>query len=422
MPRIFAYFNRLPLIIFLLAFCAALAGWLFSGGTDTLLLNCTLWIAGVLPLIFVFIHRKKIRFIGFVGPLAFCFLLIFLEFGLRAGPFNSRLLPLSVGRDFVAHRFLFWVPKNMLPEGWRPVSSEDSASAKSAKDQDLEFRSGPAAIKKAPGVFRIITMGGSNAWGHGIDRYEDTFTALLDRNTKQEFPDRSFEWIAGGVKAFRIFHNLIIYKLLLRDFHPDLIIFYSNVNDGVIMRGPYTYHELFKMRTGVDITQLWITEHEFPKKVNIISRIQDNFRKLRSYNAMVKWIRDMRDEHWNVDGKFDVKKDVNPPSQIEANMRAFVEITRNDGVRLLFADAYQSPDLMTDEASRAIQVQAIMKKVVKNMDVHFLPVNDILHERYEQGQLTLKTDSGHINEFGNDKVAKLLFQKLVDDELLKPAS
>jgi len=156
--------------------------------------------------------------------------------------------------------------------------------------------------------------------------------------------------------------------------------------------------------------------------VNIISKLQDNFRKLRSYNAMVKWIRDMRDEHWNVDDHFDVLKDVNPSSQIEANLRAFVEITRNDGVRLLFADAYQSPDLETDEASRAIQVQAIMKKVVKEMDVHFLPVNDILHERYEQGQLTLKTDSGHINEFGNSLVAGLIFEKLIDDELLKPAS
>ncbi len=388
--------------------------WLLSGCREPLMLNLALWLGGCLPLLLIFKYRKNIPFIGLLGPTAFMILFVAVEIGFRVGPFNSRLQPLSVGRDFVAHRYFFWAPKDMLPKGWTPETNGKPA----AEDQAVNFRSGPATMKKAPGVFRIITMGGSNAWGHGIDRYEDTFTALLDQMTKKEFPDRNFEWIAGGVKAFRVFHNLIIYKLLLRHFHPDLIIFYSNVNDGVITHGPYTYHELFTMRTGVDITKLWISENRFPKKESLISAAQSGMRRLRTYNALVQWIRGVRESRGGAGDVFNVSKDANPPDQIEANLRAFVEITRKDGVRLLFADAYQSPEITEVPASRASEVQAIMKKVAREMDVPFLPVNDILHARYEPSALTLSDDAGHINAFGNEQAAKIIFNKLVEDDLL----
>ena len=326
-------------------------------------------------------------------------------------PFNARFLPMSMGKDFVPDRFLFWKPKDDSN-----IEKNEKIEWVPPNIEPFSFRSGPVDFKKDPNVFRVIILGGSNAWGSSVENYEDTFTSLLEKMIKSKFPNRKFEFICAGTKAFRLFQNLVLYKLLIRHYNPDLIILYGNVNDRELFEGPYTFRELFLMRTGVDIGRLWIDEFEFPKSRNVVSKFQDNFQKFRTYNAMVLWIRDIRDEFWPADKTFKVVKDVNPPEDYEKNLNDFITILEKDGVRLLLADAFQAPWCSPDSPRGRFTV--LMKEVAMKREVPFVPVNEILNKQ-QDANIIFPHDPVHINEKGHKLVSKILFDALLENNLFK---
>src|SRR4029079_12487891 len=45
----------------------------------------------------------------------------------------------------------------------------------------LGYRDVEHAVAKAPGTYRIVVLGNSVAAGLGVDRFDDTFPALLER-------------------------------------------------------------------------------------------------------------------------------------------------------------------------------------------------------------------------------------------------
>lgn len=379
------------------------------------------WFFGLPPFVYVIVKRKSLPWLWLIGPLSVLIFAIGIETGLRHGPWNQRFTAMETGRDFEPHPYLLWVPKGEAEFAKDavlnyPPSPDDVFPSNS---QPFLFRSGPANIEKDPAVFRVMTMGGSNAWGVSVEKYEDTFTALLEQMAVSEYPEGKFDFIAGGMPSYGLFQNLVLYKVYRRKLRPDLVILYANVNDGGSGLGPYTYRELFTQATGTDLSRLWIDDHEFPKGTSLLTRVQGNFRKLHLYNALVVSIKELREKASPEGLNSALVKKVNPISDYEQNLRDLIQMVRKDGGRILLADAYDYHETKPPSEARVNVIRQIMKKVAEEMSVAYVPVHYIFNETYKPAQVVFDHDK-HINEFGHYKVAEQIFAEIMNKKLLEP--
>lgn len=397
------------------------AVYLFSGGSNAFFATIGCWLFFAAPLIGIIFFRKKIRRLFLAGNLAFLIFLGGIEIGLRVGPLNFKFMPMGIGKNFRPNDYLFWLYKGS------PDEETPTISAGSDEPIRFVFRTGPAQKKKDPALFRIVVMGGSNAWGMGVDQVENTLTGYLEKWAKERFLDRRFEFILGAGHGYCLFQNLVLYKLVLRQYNPDLIIYYGNVNDWPNdQKGPYTYRELFKMTTDVDISNLWITQFDFPKKSalkwkahGIVMRAHTLLRNLRTYNALVKGIVGLRNKTVGADYFAVPLKQVNSMPDYERNLSDLLDITQKDRVPIVLCDAFNYFDA---NSPRPVHVWTLMQKVAKKRNVPYIPVHELLAKEPDPENLVQTDDKFHLNSSGHKHVARIIFNVLQEKSLLEPGS
>ena len=394
------------------------------------LMPLSIWLWGFTPLATVIFYRKKIKLMWVVGPLSFILFLFFLEIGLRQEPFNYMFLPANTGKDFSSHKFLFWKATSNNSKDTLDSQNLESLYPGEQLNVNIEtdsigFRSGPVNKLKEKGVFRIVTMGGSNAWGYRIENYNNTFSGRLDAMLQKNYPNIKSEIISAGVGGYCLFQNLVLYKLFIRQYNPDLIILYGNINESPSPSGPFTYRELFKLRSGVDISKLWIDEHDFPKSKSPLVSIQDTLRKSRIYNAMTDLITDTRKETVSTNEKTNILKEVNPTSHYKQNLIDLITMIQKDGGKLICADAYYFDGPMDNREPVPIdrdKTRAIMKEVTLSMGEIYIPVYDIFLKREDCKELVFFPDDvEHLNLKGHDALAKILFEVMEKNGILEKA-
>ena len=395
------------------------------------LLPLAIWSLGLVLFISVFQSRKRIRFMWLVGPLSFVILLLSIEVGLRFEPFSYRFLPMNTGKNFSAHPFLFWKGSswNDNSNGEAPLypnKVKPKSGAEDLKLDEIGFRSGPANKLKKKGVFRIVTMGGSNAWGFGIVKYTDTFSGRLDAMFQKAYPSIKIEIISAGFSGYVLFQNLVLYKLFIRQYDPDLIILYGNINDIQALQqlAPFSYRELFKMRSGVDISDLWITEQTFPKTESVLLVVQDAMKQSRLYNFLTDNITDLRINNMKNFKQNGHLKPVNPVSDYRKNLIDLITIVHKDNVKIICADEFflDEKTFTTDSYDPPDSIiNTTMKEVSISMGVTYVPVFDILCSREDHNELVLSYDRTHINEKGHDALAKILFEVMEKNGILEKA-
>lgn len=387
----------------------------------SILLSLAIWVLGLIPISLVLIKRKKIPAIWLIGPLSFVFLLACLELGLRSGPFKYRFLPMEIGKNFESHPFLFWTPTRPQQPVEQRSEVADSDERNDSEIDFLQFRSGVVKIEKEPGTFRVMTMGGSNAEGAGIEFYKDILTGILETRLKKKYPEKKLEFIAAAVSGYALYQNLLFYKLYMREYRPDLVILYANINDAPNNTGPMTYRESFIDQTGIDISQLWIDVQKFPKKVISVSDFQNQFRRFRLYNALVMGLSKLRGD---IIPKR-LEKEVNSMEDYEKNMRDLIQIVQKDDAKLILADALcyrnHEPAPSLERYNRLVRMREIMKTYAeKSMGVYFIPIHDTLMQVDDPKTLIFyPEDIGHINKLGHWMAADLLFRKIVQWGLLE---
>lgn len=92
------------------------------------------------------------------------------------------------------------------------------------------FRGPETTEPKPPGVFRIIGLGDSFAFGRGV-RTEDTFLARLQRLLDEEAGPRAFEVLNWGVAGYDTTDEVNLLKHRGPAFSPDLVVICFFLND-----------------------------------------------------------------------------------------------------------------------------------------------------------------------------------------------
>lgn len=365
--------------------------------------------SGAMPFVVIFQYRmimpRKWFWIGtFVS---FAILVASLEIGIRIGEHTGRFSPTGLGEGLRPDPLLFWADEE---------KRDGDGSGPKDTHEPLAFRSGPATLAKPEGVFRIVTMGGSTAWGYGIKNDEDTFSSRLETKLHSAFPDRKIEVIAAAVRGYTVFQNLVLYKIHIRNYDPDLVILYANANDESQVQSPYTYREYFKLKTGADISDLFLKNESFPKKKVNRTDLQAVFKKMHLYKFLVKNVADIR----NDPNLAYLLKDANPVEDYERNLNDLIDIINKDGVTLLLADEFNYPNSRPNSKPnpRLERLRRAMTQTAEKRGVPFLPVHQILSAKEgNESLIRLPEDHIHLNPKGHEVLAELLFEKISEDLL-----
>ncbi len=401
-PKIKTYLNiAIPTLA---AFFVALIGRF-----EYLGLSCSLLLAALtLILLQLLALKKTMRGFIFVFLGVFGLTLICLETTLNFSALAPSAKAMNIGAAFEEHDGLFFAPGDLF---------DDNVSLNVAK---LRFRNRTAKLKADPGVFRIITMGGSTTYGDGIEHNRHTWSGKLEKMLSEQLPDQQFEVLNGGVKGYNLFQVMLLFLRYAAEYNPDLLVLYLNTADSADTKGPYTYRELWRMKNEGQWSTIdeLIKDESLPEPSGLVAGAQRVLHKVQLYNLLTKSVIKTREKSLKpLADRVGAIKEVNPAKDYRANLLEIIETCKNRGIRLVLVDEYEV-DPNTNPESKGSRVRNIMKAEAEIHGVSYLGLNGDFQLREDSGKLVFPHDPAHLSHQGHIEVAKRIARHLLDEGLL----
>jgi len=92
------------------------------------------------------------------------------------------------------------------------------------------FRGDPIATARPPRTLLIFALGGSTTLGVA-NTYEESYPFLLQQLLRQRHPGRDIQVENAGAAWYTTAHNVVSYDVRVRQFHPDVVVFFEAIND-----------------------------------------------------------------------------------------------------------------------------------------------------------------------------------------------
>jgi lysophospholipase L1-like esterase len=223
-------------------------------------------------------------------------------------------------------------------------------------------------IPKPDGVFRILTLGGSTTYGHGLTA-DEAYPAQLQRILREEYGYASVEVVNLGVPGYASLDSLVQLATRGLAHQPDLILVYDGLNDAVVrmFQDPLCYNDggpLLGM--GLDRGVWQYASEDMP-----LSTLY------RFVALQAGWIRDPTVFTYRLDktgfcapepgniSPVDLLQQ-NPPIYFERNLRSIAAIGEASGAQIMFSTfawdrAAAQAQLATD--SSLTQAQAMLNAI-----------------------------------------------------------
>lgn len=297
----------------------------------------------------------------------------------------------------------------------------------------LGFRGPEVSAKKEPGVYRILSLGESTAYGDGM-AWDKTYAARLESELNIHF--HRVQVINAAVRAWSTVQSVNLLKMQIGILQPDLVVFYHEVNDFL----PTTWRgikfeteglndeEVIKVLKKQSIV-LWISSHSrFLKYVRLtmLTRHADK--------ALKKVAAEQNKDLFKVsllpygtlpdraDGQgkprmSNTNKLVRVPDRLrEKYLTELIRATNKAGVKLLLIHpAYRASRPHT----------CILTELAEQHKIPLLDVEDLLFEETHRTYTSKESfylDFFHPNEAGHALISKALSAMIIKGNYLPPHS
>ncbi|MCX6639190.1 MAG: GDSL-type esterase/lipase family protein [bacterium] len=160
---------------------------------------------------------------------------------------------------------LFWLLKPNWQIGGKIVNSKG-------------FRGPEFDIQKPERTIRIICLGNSCTFGW-VDRYKDTYPALLWSQLAQSYPSKKIEVINCGIEGYSTYQILKMWDKSISSLRPDFVTIYTGHND--LIYSPFKEDKEIKIsRWQCNISNLLYTS----RIITVSSAIKNQIIKLINRN------------------------------------------------------------------------------------------------------------------------------------------
>jgi len=192
---------------------------------------------------------------------------------------------------------------------------------------DHTFRGRTFDLAPAPGAVRVISLGTSSTWGHGIEESTGLdYPTVLEGLLSERMPGQAVEVINGAVRGSTVARLLRIFRESLLAFQPDIVTLSVYYNDSVYL-------------TQVDeeayLTRISEPGYEHGRK----ERFGEFMQRKRSQRIEDHIWQQMKSERGDSIGSWnEIVTDPavsSPPERFEAGIRALAELARERGFELV---------------------------------------------------------------------------------------
>jgi len=121
-------------------------------------------------------------------------------------------------------RLLFWRLKPNL-QGVEQKSPESTGRilTTSISTNGMGLRDEEIPAPKPAGEYRVLVMGDSSIFGHGV-QLDETFVKQLQQRLRKAYPNMTIRVVNGGVSGYSSFQGRIFYQEIAPKVQPDLVI------------------------------------------------------------------------------------------------------------------------------------------------------------------------------------------------------
>jgi hypothetical protein len=239
------------------------------------------------------------------------------------------------------------------------------------------FRDYEYSQNKSNDTFRIVVLGDSITFGHGIELNE-TYSKVLERLLNKRNDGWRYEVLNFGVPGYNAIEKVEVLNSKAIKFHPDLIIF-QYLGDDIINRTEFFQIEKEKIQEYVQKTGRNASEFTEMEK----REVHEN-----AYSDYLKILEEKRfDETWKI---------------VEKSFEKLFSITQNKTFLLSFDDQLQLSRL---------------DNISQTYDWPIIYVNDFL-KNYPQEKLIIHPKDNHPNAFAHMLIAEEIYKKLVSGNLI----
>lgn len=167
--------------------------------------------------------------------------------------------------------------------GYAPIPNYRTApeATQQASHNSLGFRGKETTWEKPPGVYRIVTTGGSSVYGQSESSDAAVWSQKLEEMLQAERPGFRVEVVNLGVMGWSTHEMLINLALRGLDLAPDLVIVYEAINDmrcALYTPGGPVQHDNTQWR------QAWTSDRP--------SAMENLASKSRTYLVLRRWFTD----------------------------------------------------------------------------------------------------------------------------------
>ena len=149
----------------------------------------------------------------------------------------------------------------------------------------MGFRA-PEIDEKGEGVYRIVIVGGSTAFGGMSTSDDKTFFNVLEKKLNEKvFPDKKYEIISAAVPSYNSMQELILIQTEVLKLEPDMVIIVDGFNDAInyMMRDNRPgYPDMFKNLEKYTSTEAFLKMRL--RKIRIIRKIMERMEEKERMN------------------------------------------------------------------------------------------------------------------------------------------
>lgn len=270
----------------------------------------------------------------------------------------------------------------------------------------MGLRDGEYALRKPEGVFRILVLGDSVAFGDGI-RAQDTFVKKLEVGLNPNPRGVKVEVLNGGVRGYNTFQELQLLKEVGLRYEPDWVILAYVLNDAEPMeKQAGLINKKFTRFIGL---KDFIKQHSY-----LYAFLRRNMELLRHRVTPREFLE-------TYDRQFDP---ASPGWRVSKEaLREMKSLADERRIRLLVAVFPRLVGLKTDETYPAQGIQnQVVQTAGKELGIDTLDLLPALKGYDAESLKVTKTDTFHLNPQGHDIVARALKRYVFEKFLSGPGN
>lgn len=134
-----------------------------------------------------------------------------------------------------------------------PLYSDDFGIQHNAQG----YRGKAVSMRRAPGVLRVLFLGGSTVYGWGVSHPEETYPAQMEKTLNENLPAgiKGIEVINAGVPFATTAEMFTHYHFKFHYYQPDLVVLEAGGNDGIAFDSEFYHPDYSHWRQPLQLPQ-----------------------------------------------------------------------------------------------------------------------------------------------------------------------